>query len=115
VGGAAWAWKSYIDRASQDSTIAVPLEAFASNHGQPQERFYNLMCIAFGADPEMFSDLVQTGYLPKRRAPNCKYEYKTLATAFQREIGPHIDAKLAAEIMDTTWLPAPESMPAAAK
>lgn len=115
VGGAAWAWKGFIDRARQDSKIEIPLEAFASNHGQPQERFYNLACIAFGADPEMFSDLVQTGYLPSRRAPNCGYEYKTLATAFQRQIRPHVDAKLAAQIMDTTWLPAPESMPAAAK
>jgi hypothetical protein len=115
VGGAAWAWKGYIDRAKQDSKVELPLEAFASNHGQPQERFYNLMCIAYGADPQMFSDLVQTGYLPQRRAPNCRYEYKTLATAFRREIRPHVDAKLAAAIMDTTWLPAPDSMAAAAK
>jgi hypothetical protein len=115
VGGAAWAWKGYIDRAKEDSKVQIPLEAFASNHGQPQERFYNLMCIAFGADPQMFSDLIETGYLPKRRAPNCQYEYKTLATAFQRNIRPHVDAQLAAQIMDTTWLPAPESMPAAVK
>lgn len=110
VGGAAWSWKEYIERAKRDAKVEVPLESFASVHGQPQERFYNLMCIAFGADPTVFSDLVEKGYLPRRRAPNCKYEYKALATAFQREITPHIDAKLAAEVLNTKWLPSPDSI-----
>ena len=26
------------------------LAAFASDHGLPQERFYNLLCLAFGAN-----------------------------------------------------------------
>ncbi len=110
VGGAAWAWKEYIDRSSADPQVRIPLAAFSSSHGQPQERFYNLMCIAFGSDPVVFSDLTQNGYLPEQRAQNCKYEYKTLANAFRAEITPHIDAALARQVLDTRWLTNPDSI-----
>ena len=29
--------------------VQVRLEGFASDHGLPQERFYNLLCLAYGA------------------------------------------------------------------
>jgi hypothetical protein len=115
VGGAAWAWKDYLVRAAKDSRVELPLAAFASSHGQPQARFYNLMCIAFGADPVVFSDLTEKGYLPPTRAQNCKYEYKTLANAFAVEISPHIDPSLARRVLDTRWLAPPSSVPKAEK
>ena len=74
--------------------VQVRLAGFASDHGLPQERFYNLVCIAFGADPVEFADFAQE-YLPSTRSQNCKYEYKALAEAFHKEIGPHIDRDLA--------------------
>ena len=115
ISGAAWAWRGYIADYRANPVIQAQLIAFASNHGQPQERFYNLMCLAYGADPVTFADLTTAGFLPPNRVPSCKYEYKTLAHAFHAQIGPHIDKKLARLVMDSAWLPAYEFMPAAQK
>jgi len=82
------------------------IAAFASDHGLPEERFYNLLCLAFGADPVQFSDL--ENYLPPTRSRNCKYEYQTLVRAFHMEISPHIDQEMATRVLDTSWLPDPE-------
>jgi hypothetical protein len=49
--------------------VVVPLEAFSEVHGAPMQRFYNLLCMAYGADRETFGDLVTNGYLPQARAP----------------------------------------------
>lgn len=115
IGGAAWAWKAYVADYRTDPVIREKLIGFASNHGQPQERFYNLMCLAYGADPVSFADLTQNGFLPPNRAPNCKYEYKTLADAFQQEIEPRVDQELKRQVMDMRWLPPLQSMPTAQK
>src|SRR5262249_52372981 len=68
-----------------------------------EERFYNLMCLAYGADPVTFGDLTQDGYLPPNRSPGCRFEYDTLAYAFHREISPHIDQQMARQVLDTAW------------
>jgi hypothetical protein len=103
VGGGAWAWRQYIADYRTNPVIQEQLAGFASNHGQPQERFYNLMCLAFGADPVTFADLTQDGYLPPNRSPSCKYEYHTLSYAIHREISPHVDQQLARQVLDTNW------------
>lgn len=115
IDGAAWAWKGYVADYRTDPVIQEKLAAFASNHGQPQERFYNLMCLAYGADPGTFANLTQDGFLPPNRSPDCKYEYKTLVDAFDQEIEPHVDQEMKRRIMDTSWLPPPQSMPTAQK
>jgi hypothetical protein len=35
------------------------------------QRLYDLLCIAYGADRDMFADVVENGYLPKDRARGC--------------------------------------------
>jgi putative metallopeptidase DUF4344 len=107
IGGAAWAWWAYMADYKRDPVVQVRLEGFASDHGLPQERFYNLLCLAYGADPVMFDDLPQVGYLPPTRAPRCKREYKKLADAFHKEISPHIDQDMAKRVLQTNWLPGP--------
>jgi hypothetical protein len=82
------------------------LAGFASDHGLPQERFYNVLCMAFGADPVLFADLVQEGYLPATRAANCVREYRRFAKSFEKVIGPHIDYELAKGIVGANWIPA---------
>jgi hypothetical protein len=104
VGGAAWAFKEYIKDYRQNPKVQVQLAGFASNHGQPEERFYDLMCMAYGADSVLFADLTADGWLPPSRAPSCKNEFKTLTHAFQKQIAPHIDKDLARQVLDTKWL-----------
>jgi len=104
VGGAAHAYAGYMKDYKENPKVAIPLEAFSSNHGSPEERFYNLLCIAYGASPALFADVVEEGHLPKTRAPSCKYEYKTLTYAVQHEISPHIDRQMADSIWDLKWI-----------
>jgi len=85
------------------------LAAFASDHGLPQERFYNLLCLAFGANKGEFADA--GNYLPPTRSPKCSYEYQTLVRAFHKEISPHIDQEMAKQVLDTDWLGSLESKP----
>jgi hypothetical protein len=81
IAGGAWAWRMYVADYRTNPIVQTQLAGFASNHGQPEERFYNLMCLAFGADPVTFADLTQDGYLPPNRSPSCRFEYDTLAYA----------------------------------
>ena len=43
----------------------APLKAFSDVHGAPAQRYYNLLCLAYGAEPTVFADVVAKGYLPK--------------------------------------------------
>jgi hypothetical protein len=85
--------------------VTVKLKDFSDTHGSPAARFYNLLCIAFGANPALFGDIVSKGYLPVERAIGCEDEYRQLAYAFNSLIGPHIDATLARSVMARSWLP----------
>jgi putative metallopeptidase DUF4344 len=115
IDGAAWAWRAYVADYRTNPVVQEELAGFASNHGQPQERFYNLMCLAYGADPVTFANLTKDGFLPPNRAPDCKYEYKTLVKAFDEEIEPHVDQAMKRQVMDSSWLPSIEAMPTAQK
>ena len=86
--------------------------ANAMPHGTPAARFYNLLCIAFGANPDLFADIVNKGYLPVERAIGCEDEYRELAYAFKTLIGPHIDEALARRAMSRQWLPDGATRPA---
>ena len=101
ITGAAYSYKKYI----QNSKVTVPLAAFSDVHGAPAQRFYNLVCLAYGADPVLFADVVDKGYLPKDRASSCKREYNQVAFAFHELIGPHLDQQLAKQVLDKQWLP----------
>ena len=99
--GAAYSYKEYI----KNPRVCVPLIAFADGHAAPMQRYYNLMCISYGADPELFSGLVEKGYLPKNRAASCRTEYNEVNFAFHTAIAPHLDQKLAKQVLDKTWVP----------
>jgi len=99
----------YFRRHLQDQNVTLKLKTFSDAHSRPQQRFYNLLCMAYGADSTMFADLVDKGYLPKQRAAACRLEYRKVTNAFQTLIGPHIDPGLARGVLDDAWLgPAPQ-------
>ena len=92
---------------------------YASVHGLPEQRFYNLICLAYGADPATFADvtgdmtnmLTKHGALPKRRADDCNYEFQSMDRAFKTQIRPHIDLEMAKRVFDTAWFPKPLRRP----
>jgi len=67
------------------------LQQFANVHGLSAQRFYNLLCMAYGKDPKLFGDVVERGYLPESRAETCEDEYKQVDYAFRKLIYPYID------------------------
>jgi putative metallopeptidase DUF4344 len=81
----------------------VPLTKYADEHGIPAQRFFNVLCIAYGADQKLFADVVEKGYLPKKRAEGCDLEYDQAAFAFKKLIGPYIDQNLAKKVL-ATWM-----------
>jgi hypothetical protein len=81
--------------ASKPSTKKNP---FADEHGLPAQRFYNVLCMAYGADAQLFADMVEKGYLPKERAEGCSDEYEQVARAMTKLIRPYIDQTLAKRV-----------------
>jgi hypothetical protein len=98
--GSAYQYKG--DMASP--TLAIEQQKFADEHGTPAQRFFNLLCTAYGSDPNLFADVVEKGFLPEDRAVGCKREFGQLSHAFTTLIGPHVDGKLARKL-HKRWLP----------
>ena len=92
---------SYNLDASKPSTKKNP---FADEHGLPAQRFYNSLCMAYGADEKLFADLVEKGYLPKDRAEGCPGEYDQFARAMTKLIRPYIDQTRAKRVRAKRWL-----------
>jgi hypothetical protein len=100
VLGSAYQYKG--DLASP--TVTIKQQHFADEHGTPAQRFFNLLCTAYGSDPKLFADVVEKGFLPEDRAVGCEREHGKLAHAFDSLIGPFIDRKLARKL-HKRWLP----------
>jgi hypothetical protein len=95
----------------KNPVVQTRLAAFATDHGLPQERFYNLVCLASA----LTARNLPAGFLPPARSPNCSHEYQTLVRAFRQEIRPHIDQEQARMVLDTDWLERLETQPAPQK
>jgi len=78
--------------------------AFSDEHGTDEQRFYNYLCIAYGADPQTFQDFIDKKLLPQHRAERCGHEYQVLRYAFVKTILPHVDQALMAKVQSMQWL-----------
>jgi hypothetical protein len=108
--GAAYAYTGFVKQLTGNPKVTLPLAAFSSDHGQPEQRFYNLVCIAYGYDAKLFAGAVEKKYLPMTRAKVCELEYGNLRYAVKTLIDPHIDKELAQKVIDT-GLPAMANPP----
>jgi hypothetical protein len=68
--------------------------SFADVHGTDEQRFYNYLCLAYGAQPATFQRFVDANVLPATRAANCAREYRQIQRAFEKTIMPHVDREL---------------------
>jgi Putative metallopeptidase len=101
IEGAAYMYKDYF----KNPTVTVPVTAFAEVHGAPMQRMYNLSCLAYGADPDLFSYVVEKNYLPKSRAPGCRMEWAEVDFAMHQLIYPYIDQNLLTGVLSKSWVP----------
>jgi len=106
IAGAAYSYKNNL----QSSAVILPLRAFTDMHGLPAQRYYNLLCIAYGADAKAFARVVDEGLLPQERARDCGREYSGVAHAFSRLIAPHLDQELVKRVHQRDWLPSKKSL-----
>ena len=73
------------------------LQAYAGPHGTAAQRYYNLLCMAYGSDPKTFADAISVGGLPKERADDCAEEFALLEKAFRKLIMPYVDQEVLAK------------------
>lgn len=91
LGGAAWMYKHDAAGRTLDESD------FADVHGLDVQRFYNVLCMAYGSDPAYFADVVEKGHLPKDRAEGCHEEFEQVGFAVRRLIGGSLDPRAAKE------------------
>jgi hypothetical protein len=99
-------------------TFTGEFTGFADGHGTPAQRYYNLLCLAYGSDPVLFADAVDKSLLPRERAEDCAGEYKQVAFAFKTLLGPHLDWARIEQVRSRRWLdvdPAAFSLDASAR
>lgn len=101
IVGSAYSYRRYV----QNSEVSAPLVAFSDAHSAPAQRYFNLLCLAYGSDTAMYGDFVEKNYLPKGRANSCKREHDQVAFAFQKSIRPHLDQDLAKQVSQREWFP----------
>ena len=76
---------------------------FASVESPEAQRFYNFLCIAYGADPIAFDNLKTNGALPEYRSAQCEKEYQQVRKAFDLRVMPFIDADLLIKARARKW------------
>jgi hypothetical protein len=70
----------------------------ADVHELPAQRYYNVLCMAYGDDPNLFADAIQFWHLPENRAKDCHYEYLRYQYAFRALIEPYLDMEMVEKI-----------------
>lgn len=100
IAGAAYAYQTEELKAGDCRS----LEDYAGEHSTPAQRAFNTLCLAYGADRNLYADFVSEGFLPKERAEFCYEEYEQVEEAFEMLIKPHIDKELADQVFGRPWL-----------
>jgi hypothetical protein len=84
--------------AQEEMVKAAQTPNFADIHELPVQRYFNVLCMAYGKDPNLFADAVTHWHLPELRAKDCHYEYLRFQYGFEALIGPYVDQTLMAQL-----------------
>ena len=95
----------YTYKAEVDDTDPPTLAEFAYEHSTSEQRRFNLLCQAYGSDPEYFKDVAIWGELPQSRMDVCVEEYELIELAIQTLMTPYVDQDLVKQVLNKTWLP----------
>jgi hypothetical protein len=71
---------------------------FADVHALDAQRYYNVLCLAYGSDPEFFGGIVRRGYLPAERAETCEEEWRQVEYAVKTLIQGKVDTEAMARV-----------------
>jgi len=98
--GFAYLWRSFGRLGGEPKEWAD----FAGEHGANQQRYYNVLCMGYGADPALFKDFIDKDWLPKERAARCGAEFQQVRQAFAKTVLPFINQSLIKKVQETNWL-----------
>jgi len=59
-------------------------------HSLNEQRFYNIICLIYGSNPEKYEELVKSGTLPEERAEQCPAEYEAISKSWDKLLGPYV-------------------------
>ncbi|WP_057666175.1 DUF4344 domain-containing metallopeptidase [Stenotrophomonas koreensis] len=65
------------------------LAHYAGEHSLGEQRYFNLMCLLYGADPGRYLRVVTSGRLPEARALRCPEESRRITRSWSRTLVPH--------------------------
>lgn len=93
--------------ALEAKTTTFGMHVFSDEHSLPAQRLFNMLCMAYGAKPKLFTRIVQKGYLPKDRAESCENEYAQVGHALKTLLSPHVEPEALARFNagQITWQP----------
>ena len=84
------------------TTPEVSAQIFADAHDLDQQRFYNIHCWIYGADPLTRGYIVEGSGLPPERAQRCQGEFDQLRSAWERLLGDQLTGDFGQAVRNTT-------------
>src|SRR5438128_800503 len=74
-----------------DADLAVGEEKlYWDEHSLDEQRFYDILCMLYGHNPERYAYLVKDGLLPSERAGLCKDDYAKVKKSWQMLLAPFV-------------------------
>lgn len=64
--------------------------AFWDEHSLDPQRFYNIVCLLYGSNPEKYTSLVKAVEFPEDRAGKCPAEYTKVANSWMTLLAPYV-------------------------
>lgn len=98
VAGVAWMY------AQEAKDAKIGQDSLANVHGLAGQRYYNTLCLAYGAKPDVFKDLIERKLLPEGRAETCEDEYRQVAFAIQTLMSRYIDVTVRDKVLAKDWV-----------
>ena len=80
-------------------------EDFADEHSLNKQRYFNLVCWAYGSDPDNQQDLIESWELPQARADRCVDEYELLDRSWTNLLKGHLREEGDADKVSTESVP----------
>ena len=84
-------------------------------HSLDMQRFYSLICLIYGKNPEKYAQLVERKVLPEQRARRCGNEYAQKQDSWSRLLAPHVQTAAGGNVAPepvSTPQPKPSPSPA---
>lgn len=64
--------------------------SYSDEHSLDKQRFYDVLALVYGSDPEAHADLLGGDYLPEELAEDSEIEYERKAESWNKLLAPHM-------------------------